>query len=415
MDFVKEAIAQNGHWQSGKITFPRTEKLIERDIFPIAQQAMKKKYILMLRGLRRTGKTVLAKQLLQTVLKKTKRPGEACWFEFDRSMAAGPEELDALLKFFESRSAKLVVLDEIMFVKQWQDVLKRHYDLTDIKFIVTGSSALELDKRSAESLAGRFKLVKIKPFSFREYLHLSGSIVPQNELTLIQNEGEMETKCEEYIKNGGLPEEIGDSQKERTEYVRSTLLDPVFFKDVPVVFPNANPDLLLKTLELLCPTVGSTFQFQTMAQVLGVSHPVIATQVEILEKALLVKTSFNYSGSKIKQKRTAKKISIADNGILTTLHPEVNIGALAENLVIEQCNSGYFWRDKKGREIDVVLPDKKLAIEVKYQNYVTSADEKNLEFFLQRHRGWKGLVITKHEEKEGKIKRIPLWKWLLKQ
>lgn len=413
MDFVKEAITQNTHWQSGEIAFPRTKRLIERDIFPTAQQALKNKYILMLRGLRRTGKSTLARQLLQKIIERTKNAREVCWFEFDRSMGAGPEELDSLLKFFESRGAKLIVLDEVMFVKQWQDVLKRHYDLTDVKFIVTGSSALEMDRRSSESLAGRFKLLKITPFSFREYLQLSGSIVPQSELELVQHSGEMETKCYGYVRNGGLPEEIGDSQKERVEYIRSALLDPVFFKDVPIVFPNSNPDLLLKTLELLCPTVSSTFQFQTIAQVLGVSHPVIATQVEILEKTLLVKTSFNYSGSKIKQKRTAKKISVADNGILTTLYPEISIGALAENLAVERRGAGYFWRDKKGREVDIILPDKKLAIEVKYRNHITSEDEKNLQYFLANHTGWQGLIITKNEEKEGKINRIPLWKWLL--
>jgi len=368
----------------------------------------------LLRGLRRTGKSILARQLLQKTLEKTGKPRELCWFEFDRSMSAGPEELDSLLKFFENRGGRLIVLDEVMFVKQWQDVLKRHYDLSDVKFIVTGSSALELDKRSAESLAGRFKLIKVKPFSFKEYLRMVGKTVPTTELEMARSTEEMEMMCDIYLRSGGLPEEIKNTDLQRKEYIRSTLLDPVFFKDVPAVFPNANPDLLLKTLELLCATTGSTFQFQTIAQALGCSHPTIATQVEILEKALLAKTLFNYSGSKVKQKRTAKKISITDNGILTTLHSEVSIGALAENLALQARDASYFWKDAKGHEVDLLIPEEKLAIEIKYQNHVTQQDEKSLEYFLGNHRGWKGLMITKRKEATGRIAKVPLWKWLLK-
>ncbi|MDP3741968.1 MAG: DUF4143 domain-containing protein, partial [Candidatus Micrarchaeota archaeon] len=260
-----------------------------------------------------------------------------------------------------------------------------------------------------------FKTIKVEPFSFPEYLLIKGKPAPETELQRVKNAGEMEVQCGEYIRTGGLPEAITMNQSDRSSYIKESLLEPLFYKDINVVFPSANPDLLLKILELLCATVGSTFQFQTMAQVLGCSHPTVASQLEILNKALLVSQLFNYSGSIVKQRRTAKKILIADNGILTTLNPEVNVGRLAENLVGQSINATHFWRDGEGKEIDFIIPKQKMAIEVKYQEHITSEDEKNLNYFLERRKGWGGILITKNQESDGKIKHVPLWKWLLKQ
>jgi predicted AAA+ superfamily ATPase len=414
MDFMKEAISQNEHWETEKIAMPRTGgDLIERDIFPDLANSSRDKFIVIVTGMRRVGKSVLTRQLLQKMMDAGSKPQQLCWFEFDRAMGATTDDLDSLIRFFQGRGAKLIVFDELTFVNGWQDVIKRYYDRSDIKFVITGSSALELDKRSAESLAGRFNLIKINPFSFREWLRMKKYPVPKTELELVRYGEEARMRCDEYVHGSGLPETLQMNERERVEYIRNSFLAPLFFKDIPAVFPSANPDLLPRILELLSASAGSTFQFQTIAQVLGCTHPTIASQIEILRRVWLVRPLFNYSGSLVKQKRTAKKITIADNAILTALNPEVSLGALVENLVAEKTKAGYFWRDSEGREVDIIIPGKKLAIEVKYQNNITTTDEKNLRYFLERKNGWKGLLITKNQSDDGDIQHVPLWRWLL--
>jgi predicted AAA+ superfamily ATPase len=159
--------------------------------------------------------------------------------------------------------------------------------------------------------------------------------------------------------------------------------------------------------------VGGTFQLQGIASALGCSHPVAGTQVDLLEKTLLVRTAFNWTPSIAKQRRTAKKILFADNSLLKALNPEVGAGALAENALSEFLGAKYFWRDAKGREVDILLPERKTAIEVKYQNSVFASDEKNLRYFLEHHKGWHGLLATKRNEKRAEIPQIPLWKLLI--
>ncbi|MEK6954417.1 MAG: ATP-binding protein [Candidatus Micrarchaeota archaeon] len=416
MDFVKEALLQNGHWEAGQFSIKRIGgRLIEREAFPALQRSARKKYITVLRGLRRTGKSVLAQQLLIRFLGEAGEPKEIAWFEFDRAMNATPEDLDSLLNYFQGQGAKIIFLDEVPFVPKWQDVLKRHYDRTDVKFVATGSSAIEFDKRTAESLAGRFEIINVTPFSLNERLLAKGKkAYAGSGHERARRAGELQAECNEYLLAGGLPEiTLEADENERSKYVRESLLGPLFYKDFPAAFPSANPDLLFKSLELLSGTAGSTYQLQPLAQVLGVSHPTVATQVALLEKTLLLRTIYNHTPSIIKQRRTSKKIVFADTGVLHALRPDVPIGALAENAAANALDAKFFWRTPEGHEVDLLLPGKKVAIEVKYQAHLTSADERNLQFFLEHRKGWKGVMITKMDSEKGDIPRIPLWKVLL--
>lgn len=417
MDFVKEAIRQNAHWETGSVAFPRVAcPLIERAVFGALKASYKRKFITVIKGLRRTGKSVLARQLVAAAIKEGAPPKAFGFFEFDRAMNAAPDDLDALLRFFGARGAGTIVLDEIPFVPGWQDVLKRHYDGTDLKFVVTGSSALELDKRSAESLAGRFETLHVKPFSLGEWLEQKGRPYKGTELEDARRADELAVECDEYLRRGGLPEISCESDADVcSNYVRESLVSPLIYKDLPAIFPNANPDLLGKTLELLTSTVGSTYQLQTLAQVLGCTHPTVGTQIEMLERALLVRTALNRTSSLIRQKRTAKRIVFTDNGIILALRPETPVGFLAENACMNALDAALFWRDSEGREVDALLPAEKIAVEVKYQQHITSADEKNLQYFTGKNKGWRGVIATRTEE-DGKsdMPRLPLWKLLLK-
>lgn len=414
MDFIKEAILQNTHWESAKIEFARAgPRLIERDEFSALEKYAASKFITLVRGLRRCGKSVLVRQYMQKLLEKEKEPKSIAWFEFDRQMNAGADDLDSLAKYFISHGARTIVFDEIQFVAQWQDVLKRHYDRTNVKFIASGSSALELDRRSAESMAGRFELVGLKPFNFAEYLDAKG-IKPQSVRDIEKNALLYGQECEQYIASTGFAEAIEMQESTRKkEYIRNAVIDPVFYKDIPAVFPSAKPDFLLRVLELLSHTIGHEYAYQSIANVLQCSYPVVAQNIAFLEKSLVVNTAFNYTNSLTKQKRTSKKIIFADNGIASVFDPSVSLGALAENAAAIHSNSCHFYRDNAGNEVDIILPQKKLAIEVKYQSHIQPNDEKGLRHFLNLHPDFKGIMLTKNEEKEGRIRRIPLWRYLL--
>jgi len=87
---------------------------------------------------------------------------------------------------------------------------------------------------------------------------------------------------------------------------------------------------------------------------------------------------------------------------------------MAETVVINNLKAVSFW--KNGNEVDVVHDN--MPIEVKYQEKIRFEDLKSITEFMKKFKVKKGILITKNEEREvkveeGKIKYIPLWKWLL--
>ena len=82
-------------------------------------------------------------------------------------------------------------------------------------------------------------------------------------------------------------------------------------------------------LELLCATAGSAFQYQTLRKSWMQHYRKPASGAA----ALLARVVYNRTASVVKQKRTEKKIAIADNGILAALRTDVSMGVLAENAV----------------------------------------------------------------------------------
>ena len=67
----------------------------------------------------------------------------------------------------------LLVIDEIQKIRNWSEFVKREWDSDslhgiNLKVVLLGSSRLMLRKGPAESLAGRFELIRIGHWSYKE-------------------------------------------------------------------------------------------------------------------------------------------------------------------------------------------------------------------------------------------------------
>ena len=99
-------------------------------------------------------------------------------------------------------------------------------------------------------------------------------------------------------------------------------------------------------------------------------------------------------------------------------------GKLIESLVLQNFNFKFFYR-KAEKEVDFVeVNDKKdiLPIEVKARKNIDKDMKKSLLDFMKKFKVKKGIIVTEDYESEedsewfgikGKIRYIPLWKWLL--
>lgn len=76
---------------------------------------------------------------------------------------------DILQESINSLKSKVYIfIDEIRFIKNWQNYLKVYFY---IKFIVTGSSSVHLFKDTSESLLGRIENIYVLPLTFNQFFN----------------------------------------------------------------------------------------------------------------------------------------------------------------------------------------------------------------------------------------------------
>jgi len=210
------------------------ERKLFGEIFPYLHE----RQILSIVGLRRTGKTILLKQLIKKLLASV-QPEAILFLTFDEAIIPGnitiANYLNEYLEKIAPKDGKLYIfLDEIQYNRNWQHILKRYYD-TDvrIKFVISGSSSLFLRKKTTESLAGRIYEFSLPVLSFEEYLELKNvkkemlmayraaavsfdmkaADMPAREKFFLQYGADMEKEFEQYLWYGQFPEIVKESNR----------------------------------------------------------------------------------------------------------------------------------------------------------------------------------------------------------
>lgn len=141
------------------------ESLLERHLTDYRQMAF-------LAGPRQVGKTTLS----QAMSRLTDQFVHLNWdVEDDQALILqGVEAIVAAhqLQTVGERKA-IVVLDELHKLKKWRNYLKGFFDIYEdhIRFIVTGSSKLDIYRHAGDSLMGRYFPYRVHPLSVAELLH----------------------------------------------------------------------------------------------------------------------------------------------------------------------------------------------------------------------------------------------------
>ncbi len=417
MNIIERLLVQNPWWEGRKIE--SLKNMQKRDAFGVVQNQMKAKQIISITGLRRVGKTVVVRQIIESLLDSGVEAKRIIYFSFDELLAKDPGIIEDVLNTYENTVLKAelkdlyVFFDEINHIPNWQVALKRFYDLEKgIKFVVTGSSGIRI-KKAAESLAGRIFEFEMKPLNFGEFLRLKDIDISGN---LDLHSLTLQRELSSYLMFGGFPELVKESDFEKAKLYVWGIVDKIILSDIPQVGDIGNPEILREVFKIIARTPGSIVEYKNLASSLKVSYQTISKYVHYMEAAYLIRIVSNKRGSAVAMSRKAKKVYLATPSLaiisadsesqLVSLLPQ-----LAENAVCIETQAKYFWKDYY--EIDFLADDH--AIEVKYsedpdavRNIIAAAKkgEKTL------------LVVTKnHEaaEKKGgvEVKYIPLWKFLL--
>ncbi len=476
-EILKILYSHNPWWSNRPIPASKLKDFKRRDYYKIIQQ-LESDVILAMIGARRVGKTTLLYQLIEELLDRINSKNILFVNLDDPYLRISLENLDKIFtvystnilkKSFESSNETIyIILDEIQSLKNWQNALKRWFDLGyKIKFIVTGSSSTGILEGSSESLVGRIKHQIVLPMKFLEYMRfkeqndleqlvdsanrrlresLKNSVVQRNpsiffdELDnssklLLPHESELHVYLQEYLIKGGYPQNVaiddlvvcGDNLK---QYLQLTL-----YKDIMKISQVREPKALEYLFLIIAKESSQIFNRTNVSQTLGVKRSTtLNTYINLLKTAYLVSEAEYYSKGAIKRARKETKAYVNDVGIRNVsasvfdeqvLVNGTELGKIVETVTadhtkrlkfnLEHLNADiFYWSD--GHEVDLVIElfQVPLPIEVKYRDNVNSNDLKGLKKFKERFDPPVMIVITKnqlelHEEKVY----VPLWLYLL--
>ena len=125
-----------------------------------------------LMGPRRVGKTVMLRQLIEQATTEGFNSQNILFVSIDTPLYSGMS-LSRLIELFEEETGqdaqerRIIVFDEIQYLKDWEVHLKVLTDQhPNTRFIASGSAAAALRLKSTESGAGRFTDFFLPPLTF---------------------------------------------------------------------------------------------------------------------------------------------------------------------------------------------------------------------------------------------------------
>lgn len=390
----------NPWWESGKIS-EELAKPFKRDLFYKVIEYLSKRQIIEIIGLRRVGKTTLLYQIIQKLLERTEEK-KILYFSFDEKGANIKEiiktyEVEVLNKKIEDAGQIYIFFDEIQKCKDWDSQLKIFYDIyPKIKFFISGSASLMLDKKAKESLAGRVYNFILKPLSFKEFLEFKGLKISKN---LSLHERTLATEFFDYLKKGGFIELTFENDSKVREYVKNNILERIIYKDIPETFGIKDIELLKTLVELFCRNSGMVLNYEKLSRDLGRSKLAVMNYIYYLQFSMLIKLVKNLRKSFLSASRKMKKVYVTNTSFIYAFEDLTSIEKFLETYVCNALDLEYYYRNSF--EIDFLKKNKTISgIEVK-----SSVNEREIEKFRENLKKLgikKGILITKDQRSDFK-------------
>jgi len=336
-----------------------------------------------------------------------------------------------------------VVIDEFQYAKNGGKHLKYLYDTTEIKFIISGSSSLDLVFQTGKYMVGRLLEFTLLPFSFREYLSFrepdlfrmleERAIDIPESFRMEQSFGEeirvrLRKYLEQFVIYGGYPAVALAEDIKRKEKILESIASEYLLKDIESLLRLATSDKLRTLEKLLASQIGNLINYKELGISSGLAYNDLKEHLDILEKTYILSLVRPFSRHRRTELVRNPKVYFLDTGLrnftLSDFRPiadRPDAGAVMENyaftLLVRRAATHahdiHFWRTKGGAEVDFVLERRgEIApFEIKYS--VGAALGKSVYSFIEKFQPKRFTILTREtaqEEKVGNtdIMRVPL-------
>lgn len=375
-----------------------------------------RRFMQVLSGPRQTGKTTLARQLIDCIkmpshYASADEPTLKSTFWIEQQWEA------ARTKARTGRA--LLVLDEVQKIPGWSETVKRLWDEDSAEglslyVIVLGSSPILVQSGLTESLAGRFEVIPIMHWSFSEMREAFGWGI------------------EQYIFYGGYPgsADLINEPRRWSHYIIDSLIETTVSRDILLMKRVDKPALLRRLFELGCAYSGQVLSYQKMLGQLqdAGNTTTLAHYLNLLQGAGLLMGLPKYAGQIIRRRASSPKLQVLNTALMTApsqlsqdeakSDPEY-WGRLVESAIgaalvngLKGTQAELFYWSSRNREVDFVLQrgENLVAIEVKSNLRKTSLP--GIEAFSKEFRVKRKLLVGAQGIPLQEFLVTPPEKWL---
>ena len=382
-------------------------------------------------GIRRTGKSYMIYQQIKNLIDNGVPMDQIIYinFEDERLLEMKADDLNVILEIglevAGTGNRPYLFLDEIQNIEGWEKFVRRIADMK-YRINITGSNSKMLSSEIASTLGGRFMVVKIFPFDFREYLSAQGRTKDYTGMIGTADKADVINLYSQYVKYGAFPELV--TIRNKREYLNN-IYQTIYLGDIITRNKITNDFAVRLILKKIAESVMKPLSYSRLTNILKSAGAAIGKQTVInyvgyMTEAYMLFTVQNY-GAKLVEKETFPKYYFMDTGLLGLLLMDSDTARLENLVAIELIrrygdeNVFYF---ENTVEIDFYVPEADLALQVSY-SVLDNMDTRERELgAFARLRNFipeaKCLIISNSEEAELendgiKVNVVPIWKWLL--
>lgn len=287
-------------------------------------------------GIRRCGKSVILKQIMDELRAKGVSEDHILYINFEfieYEELCDYKKLNAYVKeHVVDEQLYYILFDEIQNVEMFEKVINSlRASLDNVSIFMTGSNSKLLSDELSTVLSGRYVSFQIYPLNYKEYIDLTK-----------RNPEEEETFWD-FVKWGGLPNRTQFEDETNIKDYLHSVFDSIILRDVVERLGLKDTTLFNLILQYIIDTTGREFSAKNILDFLqqegrSVSTTTLYSYLDALCKALIVKKVYRYDIHGKAVLKTLNKFYMTDLGIaqIKNHNYEMNRTMAIENVVFNE-------------------------------------------------------------------------------
>ena len=420
----------NRFWNTGSI-----DAGIRRDILPACLGQLDSREVVVLKGVRRSGKSTLMAQVIRELLTRSVTPTAILRVNLEEPLFSSEYSIGLLEQIYRTYRERVnpegkcwLFLDEIQNVPGWESWVRGRSETEDLKIFVTGSSSQMLSREIGTKLTGRNVSLEVYPLSFQEFLRFKNLEIA-TEFDYMDRKSIVRKFFNDYLKYGGFPEVVLKESNEDKKLLLKSYFEDMLYRDIVTRYEIRDVASLRNLAVYLLTNVAKQTSITKLKNNFTISQDKTENYVSAIMESYLLFQVQKFSYSVKSTMRAGFKPYAIDTGLRNRVAFAFSedMGWLVENVIFCQLKRHHeeVYYHSNGTDTDFVVKEgMKISrrIQVWYEDATeTNIPDRELACFqkpLEGHESAESILVTNDLEDiidigTVRVQCIPVAKFLL--